>query len=867
MIITFKPNEVIVLCGPSSSGKSFFGHRSFADSEMLSSDDFRKIAADYDDSNPVSQAEYRILSEDAFHLLKETLRKRTKNNRLTVIDATNLHVEDLSHYVEIAKENHVPISMLLFDIPYAELMNNDRARKHPRGVKSIKNHIKRFNQIKKDKKGLERMGFRRKYEIHSLDDLQVVIEPNTLHIPIENGLDILGDGHGLLKSRVELLNKAGYVENELGLFIHPEGRKPLYLNDETSRGSLPLAGIEYGEFPSIAMMWMMKKHVEANLAYAVDSNHNYKVWRWLEGRDVTMNHGDELVVSEFEAFQTKHGVEKTEEIKTSLASFLKDLPSHLLLCKDEKVKAVAVHAGIQDDMIGKEDAVVRDFCRFGKTSGEFDANGRPLRLDWTKDHRNGMLIVWGHEPQKNVRKENDTINVDTGGFYGNKLTLLQYPELTIIDVSVPHSFVSDTENPFLQADPDRFAVPRYQDYANGFNVETQWGKWFVPIDRAQLALEMTSTRLAPLEELFYVCPTMAPTPQVSAFTDYLEHPLEALTYYRSKGVKQVVVEQKHMGSRAVVAVCKNVEAGVHYFGKPTLGTVLSRNNYKFFNPENELKVLSKLSLDMQSYFASHDTDFVILDCEIMPWNLKANGLITKQYGLTSNAANYKRTMQLQWLEEFEKNRHTLVTDEIALAKIKLSQAATFHEAFTKYCWDVDADSIDNIQIAPFHILAFGDRTLFDQTNEWNMEQAKLLSTLSTLLVATTYKVVNLDNKDEIDEMIAWWIRLTEDGHEGLVIKPMDFVSKDLQGQLIQPAIKVRGRKYLHIIYGMDYLEPQNLEILKKRTANKKMFTAIREFTLSMESVNRFIQKEPMARVHECVLAAIASTSEPMDPRL
>ncbi len=46
--------------------------------------------------------------------------------------------------------------------------------------------------------------------------------------------------------------------------------------------------------------------------------------------------------------------------------------------------------------------------------------------------------------------------------------------------------------------------------------------------------------------------------------------------------------------------------------------------------------------------------------------------------------------------------------------------------------------------------------------------------------------------------------MTEDGHEGIVIKPERFLMKN-RDKMIQPAIKVRGRKYLHIIYGMDYL--------------------------------------------------------------
>ncbi|PMX95819.1 polynucleotide kinase, partial [Pseudomonas sp. MPR-R5A] len=74
-----------------------------------------------------------------------------------------------------------------------------------------------------------------------------------------------------------------------------------------------------------------------------------------------------------------------------------------------------------------------------------------------------------------------------------------------------------------------------------------------------------------------------------------------------------------------------------------------------------------------------------------------------------------------------------------------------------------------------------------------------------------------------------------------------------KGKLLQPAIKVRGRTYLHIIYGMDYLLPNNLSRLKERNVGKKQRLALQEFTLGIEGISRFVQKETIERVHECVL--------------
>jgi protein phosphatase len=85
--------------------------------------------------------------------------------------------------------------------------------------------------------------------------------------------------------------------------------------------------------------------------------------------------------------------------------------------------------------------------------------------------------------------------------------------------------------------------------------------------------------------------------------------------------------------------------------------------------------------------------------------------------------------------------------------------------------------------------------------------------------------------------------------------------------LVQPAIKIRGQEYLRIIYGPEYTTPSNLDRLKSRGLNAKRSLALREFALGVESLERFIKKEPLRRVHECVFGVLALESEPVDPRL
>ena len=112
----------------------------------------------------------------------------------------------------------------------------------------------------------------------------------------------------------------------------------------------------------------------------------------------------------------------------------------------------------------------------------------------------------------------------------------------------------------------------------------------------------------------------------------------------------------------------------------------------------------------------------------------------------------------------------------------------------------------------------------------------------------------------------WWENLTERGGEGMVVKPLAFVAPGRAG-FVQPAVKCRGREYLRIIYGPEYTLPEHLERLRERGLSAKRSLALREFALGIEGLERFVQREPLRRVHECVFGVLALESEPVDPRL
>ncbi|QCR32722.1 metallophosphoesterase [Lysinibacillus sp. SGAir0095] len=243
-----------------------------------------------------------------------------------------------------------------------------------------------------------------------------------MRIELGYGLDIFGDIHACYEEFLTLLDKLGYQKNEKELYIHPEGRKILSLGDVMSRGP-----------QSIESMLFFLRHVEAGLAYMIDSNHGWKIARWLDGRKVQLRHGDENVEEEFKHYQNKHGEKETKALKEKLKFLLMNAPSHYIISDEGKDKVVCAHAGIKDEFIGKENSRIKDFCRYGDVAG-MDEKGKPIRRDWFMEHKGELLIVWGHDPKREPMLTNNTLNIDQGAVFGGKLTCFRYPEREFVFV-------------------------------------------------------------------------------------------------------------------------------------------------------------------------------------------------------------------------------------------------------------------------------------------------------------------------------------------------------------------------------------------------------------------------------------------------
>jgi protein phosphatase len=275
------------------------------------------------------------------------------------------------------------------------------------------------------------------------------------------------------------------------------------------------------------------------------------------------------------------------------------------------------------------------------------------------------------------------------------------------------------------------------------------------------------------------------------------------------------------------------------------------------------------ALTRADFWSEFQTRWACLDCELMPWSAKAQDLLRGQYaalGAAGNAALPKVAAVLeQAAARLDDDVRTSVAELQTKVHARWDNVGRFVAAYRHYCWPVE--SLADLKLAPFHLLATEQSVPIDRDHVWHMQLlAKVCEYDPQLLLATPFRVVDVNEPSSAEEGVAWWEQLTARGGEGMVVKSMSFVAHD-QGELLQPAVKCRGREYLRIIYGPDYTADEHLRRLRNRGLGRKRSLALREFALGIEALERFVRREPLRRVHECVFGVLALESEPVDPRL
>lgn len=844
--------SLVVLVGATGSGKSTFAARHFLQTEIISSDHCRALVTD-DETD-------QSATPDAFELVHTIAAKRLARRKLAVIDATNVRPEDRKKLIELARRFHALPTAIVFDMPEDLCQARNKAREDRKiPSKVVHDHVQR---LRKSLRGLDREGFRGVHVLRSAENIDAAMirrEPLWCDQRGQHGpFDIIGDVHGCRMELELLLDKLGYAVTESGhgsVWSHPGGRRVIFVGDLVDRGP-----------DSPGVLRLVMDMVAAGSALAVPGNHDLKLVKKLSGKDVKIAHGLAETLEQLDAMPE----EERKPFCDKARVFLDKLVSHLWL---DDGRLVVAHAGMKEEMQGRGSGAVRGFALYGETTGEIDAYGLPVRLNWAAEYRGRAMVVYGHTPTPVAEWINNTICVDTGCVFGGKLTALRYPEKELIEVPAARIYMEPVRPLVAATGPDgqqaADALLDIEDVQGKRTIVTRLlGSVRVEPENAAAALEVMSRFAIDPRWMVYLPPTMSP-PETSPRPGLLEHPEQAFGYYARAGISKVVIEEKHMGSRAVIVLARNAETARRRFavedGKA--GVIYTRTGRAFFaDDDRERELIERIAgaVDAANLWSRLDTDWLCLDAELMPWSAKARALIDTQYrpvgdaGIAGTTAAVLRTAQAR-------ARGIDVGELDDRLKTRAENVVAYDAAWRRYVRPVSG--IDDLRVAPFHLLASEGAVHMDKPHDWHMTMlAELAVAEPRLLVATPYRVVDLDASDEVAEATSWWEALTEAGGEGMVVKPFDFTARGKKG-ILQPAIKCRGPEYLRIIYGPDYTMPEHLDRLRERGLGAKRSLAIREFALGIEALERFVKREPLRRVHECVFAVLAMESEPVDPRL
>ncbi|MFB9995086.1 polynucleotide kinase-phosphatase [Deinococcus oregonensis] len=833
---------LVALIGASSSGKSSFAARHFLPSEVLSSDAFRALVSD--DENSLEA------TADAFDSLFYVAGKRLSRGRLTVIDATSVRPNDRQKLVDLARAHDVLPVAIVLDLPRSTLEARHAARPDRDFPAAV--IVRQMTELRRTLRGLGKEGFRHVWVLRSETEVNTAtvrrVPLHTNRRDLTGPFDFIGDVHGCLPELRELLTRLGYVPHGES-YTHPQGRTAVFVGDLVDRGP-----------DSVGVLRVVMGMVRAGAALCVPGNHDEKLKRALDGKAVRALHGLDVTLAALD--------EAGEDFKREVKTFIERLVSHLVL---DGGQVVVAHAGLPEQYQGRSSGRVRSFALYGDVDGSKDDLGLPVRRDWARTYKGAAQVIYGHTPVARPVWVNRTIDIDTGCAFGGHLTALRYPEQEVVSVAA-HAQYAVPPRPLAEVEAEEIAAFDLATFSEPGRIQTRtFGGILLKAGERMAAVETWSRFGIEPGWGVYLPPTMSPV-ETSNQPDYLEHPAEAFTYYRAQGVPSVICQEKHMGSRAVLVLARTGAVSQRVFGiegaPDRTGRIYTRTGRAFFGGEKfdwEAPILARAhaAAEAAGLWDTLQSDWAVLDAEILPWSLKAVELLRGQYAAVGAAGNAVLPAAAAVLAEAA-GRGLDVADLQTRTQDRAAALHAYRDAYRAYVRRVD--SVDDVQIRPFHLLASEGAVHTGKDHLWHLRTLGTLADADAgLFGRTDYRVVALADPAAVADAEAWWHALTEAGGEGMVVKPLTFL--DAENRSLQPAVKVRGREYLRMIYGPEYTRTENLKRLRARALGAKRARALREFHLGLEGLARLAEGAQSSLIQECVLGVLALESDPVDARL
>lgn len=825
-----KTHTVILLVGPSGCGKTHFSKnhlipalkdwdnqwKATTNIQYLSSDDLRREllgdpTMNYDKNTPKMMA----VSEQAFDLLYKKLELVTSypvNAEIVIVDTTGLNKGFRDKITAIAKNANYNTCCVVF-----AYKNREDYQKY---LDETHNMTITFSQLKRLNR--ETMGELRKKDFDSylyikkkdFSDIAISVvdaqEYASHFLPHHLEYPVIGDIHGCYDELMAMLEQLRFKVEDGKIVDKPSAKKPIIVGDWIDGD---LDGVE----KVINFFFENMEHFRF-----ITGNHEHFVYRYYKKDLDPKSLPPQEVIDSF--FPTIHLLESNPLLAEKFC-LIKERSKEFLIGNN----FIVTHAPCEESALGKmTSSALRQQRNFRYPQRQKDESTpaysqrfeTALSFLKTSAAVNKPIHIFGHCRVKNVARVKNKIGIDTGAIQGNRLTAATVVGPTVYFNSIP------SKKPVREDLPEVFTK---KDAATAILPD---------IDLTELDhKELGRIKWAAKNKVNYVSGTMSPSDK-DMDKCRLETISQALNYFANQNVNEVVLQTKFMGSRAELFLnCKDISKSY----------TTTRRGYLIDHvalSEAYQAVLNKV----EAWAIEQDFEWLLLDCELMPWYALGKGLIEAQYnpyqfGISSEISLLKETgfesMLQKLIQEFEAVGYAKLSSQ--MPKETLRQQLTSHkcstyESIKRFQWIPLVQQEEyfaiykrqlelfampaRVEFKPFAILKAitsdgTEKLFFDMKNS---EQFNLISNEKCL-------VINLNENNAYSEAEKFFSQILEQELEGVVVKPEQPYIKG-----VAPYLKVRSESYLHLIYGLDFsFLPKYEKILKQKRIERKRQCSIEQY--------------------------------------
>lgn len=836
MILEVPHFSLIVLVGPSGSGKSTFAARHFQSTEVVSSDRCRGLVTD-------NEADWSV-NHAAFDVVFCIVRKRLEARRLTVVDATSVRREDRKALLELAASCHAPAIAVVLDLP-PEICHARNAQRPDRafGADVVQRHHKHLRS------GLDNLadeGFFKvavlssEAEVNAVEIVRTKAPMDLRHM--HGPFDIIGDIHGCYDEMVQLLAKLGYrveANPDAPRAYAPAGRKAIFLGDLVDRGP-----------NSPAVLRLVMSMVQQGDALCVPGNHDAKLFRKLKGHKVKVAHGLGRTLKQLAA--------EPPEFTSQVQEFIDGLVHHYVL---DDGRLVVAHAGLIETYHMGTSNKVQHFALFGDTTGERAPDGLPIRRNWALGYRGQPMVVYGHTPTATVNWLNHTTCIDTGCVFGGLLTALRYPEREFVQVPARERYYVSPRPLKYPSHPPR--PPVELSYREPLDINDLLGKRFlqtrydvdVRLSEAQAIAGLPgASRLAAQPGwVVYLPPQELPIERLCTRTDFKARLQSAVLYHQQQGVKRLAWSHIPLGSRAVAVLCASPQVAEHRFGaEPGVQGLLydqagrSPAQLSSTAQQHLIGALTQ-AFDQAELWQALESDWVALELTLYaPQQVEAQRTLARAQGTVTRALLTATHRALDGL---------VLPPGLAMRlKERGEHLARFEEhlAPTATTGPQEQAATNPLHVYPLRLLASEGAVHTHRDITWQQAQLDAICTTNPeLLTRPTSGQLNLDTDTQpsaalthIDESLLG--RLA-----GIRLQPLPPSADQTPAGPLAPTLfcATNPNLWLHTgpLHSSAPGEPP-ADLLQQVT---------REQALTLEALQRYVDGEPLFRVHECIYGMLA----------